>query len=75
MKKVWRNPRQVIVHQVPSETEDARHLERLISLLATGLERHLCAQESNKSTEPVDFQADVLVSTCTKEEAKKTESN
>ena len=62
MKKSWRNPRQVVIHQVPAEPEDGRRLERLISLLATGMERLLAEQEKETPTS-LDFTANVLPNT------------
>jgi hypothetical protein len=74
MSKAWHNPRQVTVHQALAEPEDARRRERLISLLATGVERLLAGQSKNNSQEPVDFQAEVSPNTCTREETAKRES-
>ena len=74
MRKTWRNPRQVIVHQAPVETEDARRMERLVSLLVTGMERLLAEQAKSNPPESVDFQADVLPNTCTGKETTKTEN-
>lgn len=74
MKKVWRNPRQVNIHQAPAEPEDAQRLERLISLLATGVERLLSKDANNNSPKKVDFQADVLVNVDTLNETSKLES-
>ena len=65
MKKAWRNRREIIVHQVPAAPEDARRLERLTSLLATGVERLLSAQSHNNESKSVDFESEVLVNTHT----------
>lgn len=59
MKKAWRNPREIIVHQLSPEPEDARRSERLMSLLATGVERLLAAQSQNSVSNVVDFEAKV----------------
>jgi hypothetical protein len=74
MKKAWRYRREIIVHQAPAEPEDARRLERLTSLLATGVERLLSAQFHNNESKSVDFQAEVLVNTHTQIDPTKTES-
>ena len=74
MKKAWRNPRQVTVHQAPAEPENARRVERLVSLLATGMERLLAEQAKSNPPESVDFQADVLPNTCTRKEKTKREN-
>ena len=65
MKKAWRNRREIIVHQIPAEPEDARRLERLMSLLATGVERLLSAKSNTNESKSVDFQPEVLVNTHT----------
>jgi hypothetical protein len=74
MKKAWRNHRQVIIHEAPAEQEDAQRLERLISLLATGMERLLAEQTKNIPSESVDFTAKVLPNTDTVNETTTTES-
>lgn len=58
MRKAWRNPRQVIVNQASAEPEDIPRRERLVALLATGLERML-SNENNDATESLDFRSDV----------------
>jgi hypothetical protein len=72
MRKVWRNPRQVIIHQAPAEPADVERVDRLVALLATGLER-LLAQQGEKSPESVDFLDDLSPNTCTCEETAKKE--
>jgi hypothetical protein len=71
--KAWRNHRELVIQHAPADPEDTQRTERLISLLATGLER-LLAQQDNKSPESVDFQADLLPNTCTSDETAKRES-
>jgi copper homeostasis protein CutC len=70
--KAWRNPRQVIIHQALAEPADVERVDRLIVLLATGIER-LLTQQGEKSPESVDFQSDLSPNTCTCEETAKKE--
>lgn len=63
MKKAWRNERQIIIHQLPEETVDAQRLNRLISLLAIGMERLVSEQANNDVSKTVDFQANIAVNT------------
>jgi hypothetical protein len=58
MKKAWRKPRLVIVHQAPPDTEDSRRFAQLIGLLSAGLER-LLAKEPGHLLEPLDFLTNV----------------
>jgi hypothetical protein len=67
MSKAWRNPRQIIVHQAPAEPEDAQRLERVVSLLAIGVER-LLSEENQNTPEPLDFHEEVSLNTCRDEE-------
>jgi hypothetical protein len=73
MKKVWRNPREVTVHQVQEETGDGKRLERLVTLLATGMER-LISSNNQKTPESLDFSLNVLPNTCTGKETTKMEN-
>jgi len=73
MKKVWRNPRAVVVHQAPAEPEDLKRLERLVALLATGMERLPSSSIGNKPA-LLDFKVNVLPNTCTGKETTKTEN-
>lgn len=73
MRKEWRNQRQILVRQAVAEPEDARRVERLVSLLATGVER-LLAQDRGDSPEPVDFPANALPNVCDLEETAKGDS-
>jgi len=63
MKKAWRNPRQVVIHQLPPEDADAQRMERLIVLLAIGVERVVSEEAKIDSSNLVDFHAHVLVNT------------
>lgn len=72
MSKSWRIARLVTTYQAQFEPEDARRCQRLVSLLATGIER-LLYQERN-IPESVDFEARLLPNTCTAEGTAKTES-
>lgn len=74
MKKAWRNIREIKIVQVQSQPEDAKRLERLISLLSTGVERLLSEEAKDNEAELVDFQADLLVNTHTEKETIQTES-
>jgi len=58
MRKAWRNPRQIVVHQAPADLDDARRVTALVSLLAIGIERLLSRQDDD-APESVDFRADV----------------
>ena len=69
MKKVWRNSREVIIHQASAEQEDSKHLERLITLLASGMERLLSAN-GKETPELLDFKPGVLPNTCASETTK-----
>jgi hypothetical protein len=71
MRKVWRNPRQVVVFGLPSEPEDPRRLERLVSLLSIGIERTL-GRQCEEVPKSLDLQADVSPNTCHKERISKT---
>jgi hypothetical protein len=62
MKKLWRMPRQVIVHQALPEKEDTQRFERLVELLSSGLERQLSASKRDTS-QCVDFRPDILLNT------------
>ena len=73
MRKAWRNPRQIVVHKAPAEPADVERVDRLVALLATGMER-LLARQADYTPESVDFQADVLPNTCTGKKTGKTES-
>jgi len=72
MRKTWRNPRQVIVNQAPAEPEDSRRRERLVALLATGLERLLSHEGTTNNPESLDFQPEVS-NTCIAKKEPKTE--
>jgi hypothetical protein len=74
MKKSWKNKREIIVKQAPAEPKNAQRLERLISLLATGIERLLATQSTNSTSKLVDFQAEVLPNTHTEKETNPTEN-
>lgn len=73
MKKAWHNPREVTVHQVQPELEDHKRLERLVVLLATGMERRLAAQNT-ESTVLLDFTPSVSPNTTNVNEPVKTEN-
>ena len=73
MKKAWHNPRQVIVREAPTEPENARRLEALVCLLATGMERLLAAQ-GKESPKSLDFTPGVLPNVCTGNETTKMEN-
>ena len=73
MRKACRNPRQIVVNQAPAESEDSRRLERLVSLLATGMER-LISSNNQKTPKSLDFGLNVLPNTCTGKETTKTEN-
>ncbi len=48
--------RKVVVREVPTEPEDAQRQERLMELLATGLQRLVSGEPAlAESTRPVDF--------------------
>ena len=48
--------RKVVVRAVPAEPEDAQRQERLLELLATGLQRLVSGEPAlTESTQPVDF--------------------
>jgi hypothetical protein len=74
MKKAWRNPKQIFVHQTPAEPDDAQRLERLTSLLATGVERLLSEQLNNNESNTVDFQANLRVNVHTEIDPTNLES-
>jgi hypothetical protein len=63
MEKAWRNPRQVIIHKMPAEANDVQRMNRLVSLLATGVERLVSEQSQIDTSKTVDFQADIVVNT------------
>ena len=67
MSKAWRNPRQIIVRQAPAEPEDAQRLQRVVTILAMGVER-LLSEEGENTPEPLDFHAEVSPNTCPDEE-------
>ena len=73
MKKAWHNPREVTVHQALAEPEDFKRLERLLSLLATGMERLLSAN-GKETPELLDFKPFVLPNTYTGKEIAKAEN-
>ncbi len=54
MKKSWRNPREIVVRKASAEPEDNKRLERLIALLATGMER-LLSTNTHKGSTSLDF--------------------
>jgi len=58
MSKPWRNPREIVARQAPAEPEDARRLDALVSLLATGVAR-LLGNQREDTPEPVDFALNV----------------
>jgi hypothetical protein len=63
------NPREVIVIMTPSE-QDNQRTERLVNLLAMGLERSLAQQAVNT----LDLRPNVLLNTPTKKEPIVTEN-
>jgi len=73
MKKVWRNSREVIIHQASAEQEDSKRLERLVSLLATGMERLLSAN-GKETPALLDFTPNVLPNTRNVNGPAKTEN-
>ena len=73
MKKVWRNPREVVVHLAPAEVEGLKRLERLVALLATGMERLMTAH-GDKSPALLDFTPSVLPNTTNVNEPAKMEN-
>jgi hypothetical protein len=72
MRKAWRNPHQVIVNQALAEPEDTRRRERLVILLATGMERLLSQEENTNVPVLLDFKPEVS-NTCIPKEETKTE--
>ena len=70
MRKAWRNPHQVIVNQALAEPEDTRRRERLVILLATGLERLLSQKDKTNIPKSLDFKPEVSNTCITKEETK-----
>jgi hypothetical protein len=52
-----------MIHPAPAELEDARRSDRLISLLAIGVERLLAAR-GKETPESLDFTTGVLPNTC-----------
>ena len=73
MKKAWHNPRQVIVRESPTEPENARRLEALVCLLATGMER-LLSTHGKETPASLDFTTNVLPNTRNVNGPAKTEN-
>jgi hypothetical protein len=65
------NQREVIVKLAP-EHQDSQRLERLVGLLATGLERQL--NQQSKPDNSLDFSSNVLLNTPTPKETIVTEN-
>ena len=62
-----------MVNQLPAEPDDLKRLERLVALLATGMERFV-AVKNEKSPISLDFTPNVLPNTRNVNEPVKTEN-
>ena len=71
MKKSWHNLREVTIHQATVEPGDSKRLERLVALLATGMERFT---RSHAAPESLDFTPRILPNTTNVNEPVKMEN-
>ena len=73
MKKSWHNPREVTVHQAPAEPGDLKRVQRLVALLAMGMER-LLSTNTNETSTSLDFTPGISPNTTNVNDSVKMEN-